>query len=147
MRSAIVGLSALIFVASSIVTTSGCSQKKEDDGTSPMVITKELPALTIRDDTPQLLLTWIDDFLDAHESPLERTLGRAENALAATRLVPVEIRSRVMFKTFGDGSAVDSTRWRVPTRHGDFSNPRLRFWEPEFWMPRGGSPDSSAVGG
>jgi glutaredoxin len=66
MRSAIVGLFALIFVTSSMFTTSGCSRKKEDDGTAPMAITKELPALTIRDDTPNLLLTWIDSKGDMH---------------------------------------------------------------------------------
>src|SRR4051812_18108390 len=66
MRSAIVGLFALIFATSSIVTTSGCSQKKEDNGTAPLPIVKELPALTIRDDTPNLLLTWIDDKGDMH---------------------------------------------------------------------------------
>lgn len=65
MRRAIVWLFALIFVTS-ILTTGGCSKKKEDDGTSPMAITKELPALTIREDTPNLLLTWIDDKGDMH---------------------------------------------------------------------------------
>ncbi len=66
MRSAIMGLFALIFVTSSMLTTSGCSQKKEDNGTAPVAITKELPALTIRDATPNLLLTWIDDKGDMH---------------------------------------------------------------------------------
>jgi glutaredoxin len=65
MRGAIVGLSALIFVTS-IVSMSGCGQKKQDDGTSPIAITKELPSLTIRDDTPNLLLTWIDERGDMH---------------------------------------------------------------------------------
>jgi glutaredoxin len=66
MRSAFVGLFVLIFVMPCIVTTTGCSQKKNDDGTAPMAITKELPALTIRDDTPNLLLTWIDSKGDMH---------------------------------------------------------------------------------
>lgn len=52
-------------VATSLVIA-GCSHKKEDDGTAPMAITRELPALTIRDDTPNLLLTWIDDKGDMH---------------------------------------------------------------------------------
>ena len=65
MRRAILKLFALVFVISSL-TTSGCSQKKNDDGTAPMAITKELPALTIREDTPNLLLTWIDDKGDMH---------------------------------------------------------------------------------
>ena len=50
----------------SFVMTSGCGRKKEDDGTAPVAIAKELPALTIHDDTPNLLLTWIDDKGDMH---------------------------------------------------------------------------------
>jgi glutaredoxin len=44
----------------------GCSSKKEDDGTTPLATPQELPALTLRDDTPNLLLTWIDDKGDMH---------------------------------------------------------------------------------
>lgn len=54
----------MLFV--SLVTTSGCGHKKEDDGTAPLAIAKELPALTIREDTPNLLLTWIDNKGDMH---------------------------------------------------------------------------------
>ncbi len=94
------------------------------------------------------LLTWIDDFLGTQESPLDRTLGRSENVMAATRLVEGNIRPRVMFKTFGDGSSADSTRWRfgTPTRHGDFSKPALHFWEEEFWTPAGGAAMASDGG-
>ncbi len=65
MRRLCVTVSALIFVAVA-VGMSGCSQRKDDDGTKPMAITKELPALTIKDDTQNLLLTWIDDKGDMH---------------------------------------------------------------------------------
>lgn len=65
MRRLFVRLSAFVVLAS-LVFTNGCSQKKEDDGTSPLAISKELPALTIRDDTPNLLLTWIDAKGDTH---------------------------------------------------------------------------------
>jgi len=65
MRNVVVGFFALMFVASA-VTASGCSRKKDDDGTSPVAIAKELPALTIRDDTQNLLLTWIDEKGDMH---------------------------------------------------------------------------------
>jgi glutaredoxin len=47
------------------VLTIGCSPKK-DDGTAPTSEQKSLPPLTIRDDTPDLLLTWIDDKGDLH---------------------------------------------------------------------------------
>jgi glutaredoxin len=44
----------------------GCSSKREEDGTTPMATSEELPALTLREDTPNLLLTWIDDKGDMH---------------------------------------------------------------------------------
>jgi len=85
------------------------------------------------------LLTWIDDFLSTQQTPLDRTLGRNENALPATRFVPNSLRSRVMFKTFGDGGPGDGTRTAhgTPVKHGDFSKPALHFWETSFWTPPG----------
>jgi len=56
-------LAALVLAGSAPVL--GCSGKKED-GTTPMATSEELPALTLRDDTPNLLLTWIDDKGDMH---------------------------------------------------------------------------------
>jgi glutaredoxin len=44
---------------------SSCSRRK-DDGTAPVAGQTSLPALTIRDDTPDLMLTWIDDKGDTH---------------------------------------------------------------------------------
>ena len=44
---------------------SGCSHKK-DDGTTPTSEQKSLPALTISDDTPDLMLTWIDEKGEPH---------------------------------------------------------------------------------
>jgi glutaredoxin len=46
-------------------TLVGCSRKK-DDGTAPTVAQGNLPALTIRDDTPDLMLTWVDDKGETH---------------------------------------------------------------------------------
>jgi glutaredoxin len=65
VKRAIVRFCGVALLAS-VVMTNGCGQKKEDDGTSPLAIAKELPALTIREDTPNLLLTWIDDKGDMH---------------------------------------------------------------------------------
>lgn len=42
----------------------GCGRKKGDDGTTP--VSSELPALALRDDTKDLLLTWIDERGDFH---------------------------------------------------------------------------------
>ena len=47
------------------VAAGGCSHKK-DDGTQPVGKENSLPALTIRDDTPDLMLTWIDEKGDTH---------------------------------------------------------------------------------
>lgn len=68
MKRAIVRFCVLALLASiaTITTMSGCGRKKEDDGTAPLEVSKELPALTIHDDTPNLLLTWIDDKGDMH---------------------------------------------------------------------------------
>lgn len=47
------------------LSLAACSHKK-DDGTTPLGDVKPLPALTIKDDTPDLMLTWIDDKGDTH---------------------------------------------------------------------------------
>lgn len=65
MKRAIVKFCVVALLAS-VVGTAGCGRKKEEDGTSPIEVAKELPALTIHEDTPNLLLTWIDDKGDMH---------------------------------------------------------------------------------
>lgn len=49
-----------------IAIAAGCSTKKTDDGTAPITAERALPAITVRDDTPDLMLTWIDDKGDTH---------------------------------------------------------------------------------
>jgi glutaredoxin len=53
-----------ILLASLAALAPACSKKK-DDGTAP-VPAGSLPALSIRNDTPELMLTWIDDKGDTH---------------------------------------------------------------------------------
>lgn len=43
----------------------GCSDDKKDDGTTPQAV-EDLPALSLKDDTANLLITWLDDKGDAH---------------------------------------------------------------------------------
>jgi glutaredoxin len=43
----------------------GC-REKEDDGTTPRATDEKLPALSLRDDTPNLMLTWLDDKGETH---------------------------------------------------------------------------------
>ncbi len=60
LRAAMVALLAL-----GALGEAGCS-KKRDDGTTPVDDSKGLPALVITDDTPDLMLTWLDDKGGAH---------------------------------------------------------------------------------
>lgn len=43
----------------------GC-ERRQDDGTAPRSSEEQLPALTISDDTPNLMLTWIDEKGETH---------------------------------------------------------------------------------
>ncbi|MDI1446245.1 glutaredoxin domain-containing protein [Polyangium sp. 6x1] len=61
-RAAIVAMIAL----ATLQSAAACSSKKEDDGTTPLATKEELPALAIGEDTPNLLLTWIDEKGDMH---------------------------------------------------------------------------------
>ncbi len=61
-RAVLVAILALVMVPGA----AACSNKKEDDGTTPLATNEELPALVIREDTPNLLITWIDEKGDMH---------------------------------------------------------------------------------
>jgi len=52
-------LLAALATALLLITLGGCSEK--DDGTTPKAVNEKLPALKLTDDTPDLLLTWIDE--------------------------------------------------------------------------------------
>ena len=60
-RTAIYLLTALTLLA----TASACSRKSNDDGTAP-ISEHALAPLTVKDDSADLLLTWIDDKGEAH---------------------------------------------------------------------------------
>ena len=77
------------------------------------------------------LLVWVDDFLSAPETPLDRTMGRYENLLSAVHNTPDEMRGRIHIKAFGAGRSV-----RGPQKHGDFTR-YLKFWKPECWWSPG----------
>jgi len=66
----------------------GCKEKP-DDGTTPQALAAELPKLELRDDTPNLLLTWIDDKGDTHV-----TLKPAEVPAEGRPLVRVMLSDR-----------------------------------------------------
>jgi glutaredoxin len=56
------GLIPVLFALLCVSELGACSRR--DDGTTPSP--RDLPALEIRDDTPNLLLTWVDEKGDAH---------------------------------------------------------------------------------
>lgn len=82
------------------------------------------------------LLVWIDNFLSSPETPLDRTLGRWENVLQATHVIPEEVRSQITLKAFGVGKAkalsLDFPEGN-PQRHSDFTKKGTTFWRPRFW--------------
>lgn len=77
------------------------------------------------------LLAWVDDFLSAPATPLDRTVGRYENLLTAVHNTPDDVRAQIHIKAFGVGKSV-----RGPQKHGDFTA-RLKFWKPECWWSAG----------
>jgi pimeloyl-ACP methyl ester carboxylesterase len=83
------------------------------------------------------LLVWVDEFLGTPQTPLDRTMGRWDNFLPATYIVPEKQRGQVHVKAFpmtADRSTWDrETGSDAPQRHGDFSG--LRYWEESFWTP------------
>jgi pimeloyl-ACP methyl ester carboxylesterase len=73
------------------------------------------------------LLVWIDNFLAAPQTTLDRMLGSWENVMQTIHVIPPEVRPRTIFKAFcvgGPGCA-------GPTTHGGFSS--AEFWKPTFW--------------
>jgi hypothetical protein len=79
------------------------------------------------------LLVWIDNFLAPPGSFRDRTLGRAENALAYLCTLPAPIVQRSYLKVFDYGR--DPHGCRTPMKHGAFMHPEMCFWRESFWMP------------
>jgi hypothetical protein len=81
------------------------------------------------------LLCWIDDFLETPDTPLDRTLGRWENFVQVTPIIPAALRGRVAVKAFSltrDDTLTAGINLQ-PQQHGDFSD--SPFWDPNFWQP------------
>lgn len=74
------------------------------------------------------LLVWIDEFLAHPETVQDRTLGRWENIVQATHLIPRGVRHQVTLKAFSAGEALT----HGPQEHGDF--PDTAFWNPGLWQ-------------
>lgn len=93
------------------------------------------------------LLEWIDNFLTTPATPLDRTLGKWENIIQATHVIPEKICDRVTIKGFGVGTMKSIG----PQQHGEFDEfcakhntsdcPDWKFWSEVFWT----ADDPSAV--
>lgn len=74
------------------------------------------------------LLVWIDEFLAHPETVQDRMLGRWENILQATHLIPRGTRRQVTLKAFSAGNPAT----HGPQAHSDFTE--TTFWDPAFWQ-------------
>ena len=67
------------------------------------------------------LLEWIDNLFTTPHGLLDRTLGKWENIIQATHVIPERLRDRVTIKAFGVGGPAK------PQRHGQFND--IEFWD------------------
>lgn len=70
------------------------------------------------------LLEWIDDFLSVPLTEAHRTLGKWDNIILASHLIPDDVRERVTLRSFNAGDD-------DPQKHGALDN--HAFWERAFW--------------
>ncbi len=81
------------------------------------------------------LLVWIDNFLGDPQTPLDRTLGRWENIVAAADVIPEEVRGQVTIKAgmleISDNDELHGRENDLPQNHGGFRC--KNYWRPDFW--------------
>jgi pimeloyl-ACP methyl ester carboxylesterase len=75
------------------------------------------------------LLEWIDNFLANPRTVPERTLGKWDNDISTTALIPTNVASRIRIKAFAVGPRDEFPD--NPMVHGDFSEEP--FWQEDFW--------------
>ena len=83
------------------------------------------------------LLVWLDSFLADPQTPLDRTMGRWDNIISATELIPSNIRGQVTLKAFALAPYDDPTpppgmADYGPQEHGQFRG--RPYWCKAFWM-------------
>lgn len=113
---------ALLLAA--IVALAPACGKKSDDGTAP-VAEGSLPALSIKDDTPDLMLTWIDEKGDTHVVIHPPDVPAAGRALVRVVVADREAGTRDLFYV------ADLTRKRDDGSY-DTRTMRRREWEAEI---------------
>jgi glutaredoxin len=98
--------------------------KKSDDGTAP-VAAGALPALTIKDDTPELMLTWIDEKGDTHVVIHPADVPAAGRALVRVVVADREAGTRDLFYVADLTKKRDDGSYETRTM-------RRREWEDEI---------------
>lgn len=83
------------------------------------------------------LLEWLDDYMHDPETHVDRMLGKWANMAEATHLIPPGVRNRVYFRVFGYRDALTNhgEGGMKPIKHGDFLDPDVPFYLPQFWWP------------
>jgi glutaredoxin len=104
--------------------------KKGDDGTSP-VAAGSLPPLVIKDDSPELMLTWIDDKGDTHVELHPDAVPAAGRALVRVIVADKEAGTRDLFYV------ADLTKKRDDGSY-ETRSMRRRAWEDEIEKRREG---------
>lgn len=74
------------------------------------------------------LLEWIDGYLEQVNTPVDRVVGKFENVVVASHLLPEGIRNRVHIKGFE--VSPDQPK---PRRHGQFNDGDVPYWTSDFW--------------
>ncbi len=82
------------------------------------------------------LLVWLDSFLTDPQATLDRTMGRWDNVISATELIPLSIRKQVTLKAFALAPYNDPTPPPCepdygPQEHGQFRG--RPYWCEDFW--------------
>jgi pimeloyl-ACP methyl ester carboxylesterase len=81
------------------------------------------------------ILEWIDTFLGDPLTSDDLTLGKWSNSLRVLHSINPEFRRHTVIKSFGINDPETNTILiDQPETHTDFSDPKLRFWEPSFWQ-------------
>jgi pimeloyl-ACP methyl ester carboxylesterase len=82
------------------------------------------------------LLEWIDAYFGHPETDLDRMMGKYDNVVNASVIIPDSVRARVHIKAFGygDGSGCGKDN-AYPYKHGDFNQAGVPYWRPAFWHP------------
>ena len=80
------------------------------------------------------ILEWIDTFLGDPLVLTDLTLGKWNNAIRTLPQITPKVRPRIVIKAFGiNDPKTNKILIDIPAIHTDFSDPKLRFWNPDFW--------------